>query len=130
MLFRSREAAMGGHMLPRPGQVIRDVAGEEEQAAGRQQAVDVAEGLRPDEAALVVARLGPRVRIEKIDALERGVGQSLQQRSGIAVMDISSRGSAPALMIRHRFGLASRFSTILAKLPSLRIVRREITSPT
>src|SRR5262245_36793565 len=61
------EAARLAHLEQCPLHIVIDVAGEQEQPARLQQPVEVPQVLLRDEAAAVMARLGPRIGIEQID---------------------------------------------------------------
>ena len=63
----------------RPVGIVDDVGREAEDAAGLEDARQLAERRRRDEAALVVARLRPGVGIEQIDLVEQPSGQLHQQ---------------------------------------------------
>src|SRR5687768_2990353 len=69
------EAARFAHLEQGPLHIMGDVAGEEEEAARLQQPVEVAQILLADEAAAMMARLGPGIGIEEIEALERSLRQ-------------------------------------------------------
>src|SRR4051812_17988012 len=70
----------------RPRHVVGPVAGEQELTARLEHAPELAEVRRVHDPAFVVARFGPGVRIEEVDAVERTVGQAFDQRASIAAV--------------------------------------------
>ncbi len=66
---------------------MRDIAGEEKKSARLQQAVEMRDVFRRDEAPPVMARFRPGIGIEQIDAFQRPVGQELEKRAHVTWMD-------------------------------------------
>src|SRR5205807_1425197 len=64
------KAAMLAHFEQSPCDIVRPIAGEQEEATGLEQAMEVGKACCIDEPPLVMARLRPWIGIEKIDAVE------------------------------------------------------------
>ena len=78
---------MRRHALEHPGDVIRVVARQAELRAWLQHARERIEERRLDQAALVVAGLGPRVGEQHESARDRGGRETVEERSRVVVPD-------------------------------------------
>ena len=87
LLRLPRERAMRPAVQQRPVHIGVDVGSEAEFSARLQHARETVEIDRTDEAPLPVLFLRPGIGIEKVDAVERGLRQPVEQARGVVVID-------------------------------------------
>lgn len=96
-----RETAVGSRKVARPCHVIGNIAGEQEQPAGGEDAVELRQCFGAHQTPLVLPGLGPGIGIEQKDALEALLRKRFQQHARVAVIDVDV-GKLPALDQRQQ----------------------------
>jgi hypothetical protein len=86
---------MGMDVPERPVDIGVDVGREAEQRAGLEDTGEAVEIGLVHEAALPVLLLRPWIRIEKVDAVEAGVGQPVEQLRGIVIVEADIGDARP-----------------------------------
>ena len=86
---------MVGRMGQHPGRIIRMIGRQAEFGPGAHGPREAVEGLRRDDAPLVVTRLGPGIGKQDEDPVEAGGGQGVEQQARVVIQDADIAQSVP-----------------------------------